>query len=55
MNIVEIEILCNIVEQIEAVADYHDGSVTFPAFLLEILHNTLFPADQQHDYTEEGS
>jgi hypothetical protein len=33
-------------------AQYHDGLVTFPAYLLEQMHNILFPETPQHDYTE---
>jgi hypothetical protein len=33
-------------------AEYHDGLVTFPAYLLEQLHNALNPDDQRHEYTK---
>jgi hypothetical protein len=52
MTFEDVEALCNTVEAIEKDAIYHDGLVTFPAHLLEIVHNVLFPADQRHDYTE---
>ena len=34
-------------------AYFTDGEVTFPAYLLEQLHNQVFPDSQKHDYTEE--
>lgn len=36
---------------IEREAKYSDGQVTFPAYLLEQLHNESFPDDQRYDYT----
>lgn len=40
---------------IEREATYQDGIASVPAFLLEQLHNVVFPDDQQHDYTETSA
>jgi hypothetical protein len=52
MKFQDVEALCNALEQANAEAVYEDGLVTFPAHLLESMHNAMFPKDQRHEYTE---
>lgn len=54
MKFEEVEAICNITEEMEKHGRYLDGEVTVPAYLLEQLHNVMFPADQRHEYTEEA-
>lgn len=35
-------------------AQWQDGYVTFPAYLLELIHNQVFPDTMKHDYTEKA-
>lgn len=55
MRFEEIEALCNTVEALDSEAQYQDGLATVPAYLLERLHNIVFPSNQRHDFTDARS
>jgi hypothetical protein len=44
--------ISDLVAAMQTHATYRDGYVTIPAYLLEQLHNVVFPELPQYDYTQ---